>query len=270
MSLIKRSLRPHLLSLLDSFSYPPLTLQPSIPTDLPEHKATNSSQQQHLTDTKHTSSLRPPQRQKAFPLSKSSQGGPPRKRRMTNVCRSSRLDRGSNIYRHWTSKTFKPSPAINVQTNPDLTALLWQSMMMGPSVFNLRSEQDTKQSRGKNSKGGSAGQVENLSKSGNPQGPVSGQTYPSSSTKPPSTSIRKPGKTSENSSKRNTPSNADSKRNSPYHPDFMENVLEPRSIRTSNRGQFPDTAYAHFGIMVPKTRRVAAIDPTKLLPESTI
>ena len=50
----------------------------------------------------------------------------------------------------------------------------------------------------------------------------------------------------------------------------MDNVLEPRSIRISDRRQFPDTAYAHFGIKVSGTPRVAAIDPTKMLPESSI
>lgn len=252
------------------FSPPSSTTSTLHSDDLPEHRATYSSQQQHLTDTKHTSSLCPSQPRELFSVSKSSQSGPSHKRRKIYLCRSSSLDRGSNIYRHWTPKSFKPSLAINVQTNPIYTALLWQLVMMGPSEYNLRLERGTKQSRGKNSKGGSAGHVENPPTSGNSQGSVSGQTYPSSSTKPPTTSIRKTGKTSETSSKRNTPSNADSKRNSPYNSDFMDNVLEPRSIRISDRRQFPDTAYAHFGIKVSGTPRVAAIDPTKMLPESSI
>ena len=110
------------------------------------------------------------------------------------------------------------------------------------------------------------GHVGNPSRSGKSQGSASGQTYPWSSTRPPS----KTGKTSETSSKPNVPANVDSKRNSPYISVFMDNVLEPRSIRILDRRQFPDTAYAHFGINVPETRRLAAIDPTKMLPESTI
>ena len=252
-----------------SYSPPPSNTSTLHSDDLPEHKATNSSQRQHHTYTERTSSLRSSQRQEPLSVSKSSQSGPPRKRRKTSLCRSSSLDRGSTIYRHWTTKSFKPSLAIDVQTNPDCIALLWQLVMMGPSEHNLRSERGKKQSRGKNSRGGSAG-VGNPPASGKSQGSVSGQTYPSSSTRPPSTGINKPGKTSETSSKRNAPSNADSKRNSPYNTDFMDNVLEPRSIRIFDRRQFPDTAYAHFGIKVPETRRVAAVDPTKMLPESNI
>ena len=45
--------------------------------------------------------------------------------------------------------------------------------------------------------------------------------------------------------------------------------FEPRSIKIFDTNQFPDTAYAHFGIEVPGTRLVAAVDPTKKLPESS-
>ena len=141
---------------------------------------------------------------------------------------------------------------------------------MGPSEYNLRSERDSEQGREKNSKGGSVGDVGNPPKRGNSQGSVSGQTYPSTSTKPPSASIRKTSKTNETSRKRNAPSDADFKRNSPYNPDFMEKVLEPRSIKIFDTNQWPDTAYAHFGIEAPGTRNVAAIDPMKKLPESSI
>ena len=141
--------------------------------------------------------------------------------------------------------------------------------MAGPSDHDLRSERGSNQGRGKNSKGGSAGELENLKK-GKSQGSASGQTYPSSSSKTPSTGIKKTSKTSETSSKRNTPSNADSRRNSPYNSDFVQSVLEPRKIKIFDQQQFPDTAYAHFGIPRPETRHVAAIDPTKKLPESSI
>ena len=52
--------------------------------------------------------------------------------------------------------------------------------------------------------------------------------------------------------------------------DFAKRVLEPRSIKILDTYQFLDTPYGHFGIEVPETRHVAAIDPTKKLPESSI
>ena len=64
------------------------------------------------------------------------------------------------------------------------------------------------------------GDMENPPKKGKSQGLVSGQTYPSSS-KTPGTSVRTTSKRSETSSKRN----------SPYNSGFVENVLEPRSIK---------------------------------------
>ena len=249
-----------------SSSPPPSNTSTFYSDDLPEHKATNPSHQHH-GHAKDTASVLPSIRQELSSLSRSIQGGRPRKRRKTYSSRSSSLDRGSNIYRHWTSKSFKPSLAINVRTDPNEIKLLWQSVMMAPSGRDLRSGRGSKRGQGKNSKGNSVGDVENPPKG---QGSVSEPTYFQSSNEMPSAPIKQTSKASETSNKRNTPSNADSKRNSPYSSDFVQKVLDPRSIKIFDADEATDTAYGHFGIEELETRDVAAIDRKKKLPESSI
>ena len=138
--------------------------------------------------------------------------------------------------------------------------------MMAPSGHGLRSGRGSKQGNEKDSKGGSVGEVRNPPTG---QGSVSEQTYPSSN-ETPSVTVKKTSKASETGSKRNTPSNADSKRNSPYNPDFVQKVLDPRSIKIFDTDEPTDTAYGHFGIEESESRDVAAIDKEKKLPESSI
>lgn len=129
---------------------------------------------------------------------------------------------------------------------------------MAPPERDLRSGRGSKQGKEKNSTDDSVGAVENPPAG---QGSVSEQTYFSSSNKTPGTRMKKTSKASEMS---------DFKRISPYNSDIVQNVLDPRSIKIFDTDESADTAYGHFGIEVPKTRNVAAVDPTKRLPESSI
>ena len=234
---------------LSSRSSPPPSFNTSTlhSDDLPKPEAINTSQQLY-TDTKYTSSLIPLQCQGLPPLSRSL-AGPPRKRRKIYLSRSLSLDRGSNIYKHWTTKSFKPSLAIEVPTNPTHTQSLWQLVIMG-GTGSGRTVEASDQGRKKDSKGASAAEVKKLSKQKNTKESVSEQSYPPSESEMPEISVMMTTQTSTSKTQGKTPSNVSSKRNTPRSKSFEQNVLKSRSI-IINQGSIPVTAHAHFDIKEP-------------------
>lgn len=194
------------------FSSPSSNTSTLYSDDLLEHKATTSSRHQHHTNTEYTASLLLSQHRGGPSIFLPVQERRPRKRRKTYSSRSSSVDQGSNIYRHWTAKSFKPSLAINAQTSPLHIQSLWQVVMMG-GAGSGRTAGGTNEGKKKDSKGGSVVEGKKGAKRENTQRSISQPSYPSSESETPETGTTTTTQKSASNTKSKAPSNLSSKRN---------------------------------------------------------